>query len=1794
MKLFLCLLALAATSAAYRFRSGESAEGSAESMSNSWAFAKPQHEYRFNYDVQLNTGFAPWISAQKAAQRMYSEVRVQFVSEHSAIMRMEHIRVGTVNTELDSNTIKPIQAFETETIESEKLEQLKKPVQFTLGDGIIERIHFDKEEPVWSRNIKKAVLGLVQLNKREMGAFEKMGKSPKPRVFTMEEPTIEGVCQTVYTMIPVNADEINVTKSIDFTRCSKLADSAFGFQGAQSAYQLALTQGMRKSGEIAENKQMLANSLEQPIPTEKLSRSTVYRYQLRRSDEADKFIIRNVEMVAQYAIRSTKTETELAMQTVGMSRLQLREVQKKTVAKLPANKLDAEESLVYNARVEAEEKRFYMYGDEMFAKNVFETKHESESKIASKIHSIIKKIAQEFEKKSHDSKLELVAEIENAVVEMRKLSVKALNKLEDECTAVEKPFFYDLCAIAGTRNTIMLVAQRMPEMPEYEILKVLKSIAGTLIAPSDRIAQIVLDVCEKFEKMPAGKSSIQQSCWLTFSSIVGQVQKQQYAAKNSLAYPTRLEETQQEQKLAAFAAVLSKKLEDAETVYERVLAIKCIGNAGMPAHLPLLEKIIRGQSSGLKKEEETTNMRAFMRAECIDALRRMRFTHAARIQQILMPVFVDAKQPAEVRMSALSMLVSTLPAGRTDARTLLDQISYVLANERCEQVRAFTYSLMKSYGKSPLPIEKEIAMHLQNTLKITNIGEEEQLKRASRHIRIPIYNHAEREGLFMGMSAQFVPHAQLPSHVSAYVDSMLNGMLDKHTVYVSVCQHNADKWLQRVLKSVRKSVVNAARNTESRYARDELRKLIENIKVEQRSYADEEPFAMATLRVKDVDQAVFTIDERLAKRIGENLNEGIEEIAREWGFHRRALTAVQEKQIRIPTACGMPIRMRTMLPIIAEMNANGKVEWNAGARAQATIELRRVHMLAAQQQYVAVECAFVKRALTGVSSWRAIELQAPKKIQITAQYQPAKGMHFKLVVPAQEMPLLNVRTLPATFVGYTPYEQLNTIDNVQLLTQQREISIDGQRLKISGLVHKPLSFSEPKELLKILMTTENHIKIDWIQTSELKKEIKMHLDGGIFEPTPIDEARPSALNDFYAKIAPKNANKYTIWSGEEDKSFMVEKEEELSRRQQHVTKFMETYAERVNAAARNSHKAYKHWLKLRAETPEGVHAELLTSAVCDASFIGCRIEMNIARSLTNAESKQCDADAFKLKLKAHTLMPERIEESSEEEEEKKTGAHDAFISNVNVEWGCRKSHDEKKVKLHLAVRPQPNFPRQLPVFMNQYEMNAEYELPAHYQRYAKIAYEMLKSSIYWQSTVMPLNEPESVRVYEPVGTIQARLRIEPFDRRFANLTIQTPVERVHAVGIAMPYGKAPRWRTQRYTQRANIHSTRALFAQLADSMSAKCSIKATSGKTELIETFAHKHYRAPLSTHCFTVLAKDCANVGEPAFVVLAKHTGIKAYKTLKIVNREQVIECIGARDGLNCKLNGETIKPTNVPVEHIRFDGETMYARVEGVSVHFDGERIQIRLAGDYLRAQCGLCGTFNPNTYAIEEEEMSRKSKSSESTEFDSDAHFFYNAANKPADNIADFHRSYSVVDNECTEEKRNNFYKSAETKNQFRMIGAAEKMERRWAEMNDNMENSWETLNEQQYYGTDRWNTIKSSESNEKTNEESNEWEENKEIEPEQKIKIIEYKHKLCFSIKPVNKCARNTYPMSESVKNVKVQFGCFDRHSVEARRLLRECRQSIGQSLKTLADRYEIEVMPSFVDTIEVPEKCKRHF
>lgn len=202
---------------------------------------------------------------QNAVLRIHSKAKITFNTDERAVLHLEQTHFGKINDAIiDPTRVQPLRVFKQSTIDEKKQRELQLPCEFIYVDGIVERINFHPEDKTWSKNIKRAVLNLIQvnMNRKNQQSLEtslEQESNEMRSTYTVPEVkkkkfyfalikkkklqiTIEGNCLTSYTVNEndnENDDDddnklnrnFRVIKSINFNKCRQVSDIAFGFQG---------------------------------------------------------------------------------------------------------------------------------------------------------------------------------------------------------------------------------------------------------------------------------------------------------------------------------------------------------------------------------------------------------------------------------------------------------------------------------------------------------------------------------------------------------------------------------------------------------------------------------------------------------------------------------------------------------------------------------------------------------------------------------------------------------------------------------------------------------------------------------------------------------------------------------------------------------------------------------------------------------------------------------------------------------------------------------------------------------------------------------------------------------------------------------------------------------------------------------------------------------------------------------------------------------------------------------------------------------------------------------------------------------------------------------------------------------------------------------------------------------------------------------------------------------------------------------------------------------------------------
>lgn len=1626
------------------------------------------NEYRYRFDSQIALGFAE-TSQQKALTRIQTEAILYFNTNRLVTLRLANIQIGATHASVieHADRIHPFSIVEQKEIEPDHLKKLALPLQFNYEDGLVERINFDSGDDVWSKNIKRAVLNLLQVNlkarnlsgeqQREVKAQDPSWESLTPRMFTVSETTIEGECATTYVINKFenvrhnDLDFFNVTKTIDFKNCAKLADVTYGAQVGQSL-----------AGEQQEDK----------LAEQTVRRSTILRHFVAGTPE--KFAINRAESISQYTFKTYNAEQATPMVSVVVNQLTKITVITKPSGQQASPSGTQAESLLYSNDCDRDVKRFYMYGDDEF------TKESSPfSKIQNKqqlITGLLAKIQQLTQDTKTGVESEATVLLDRLVELLRTCTVPELEDIISRTESRPLELLYDTLALAATRNTIYVLTEQIAnrKLSVPKAIQSLKALRG-LPAPSENQIEILIKLCRSERMM---FESLRQSCWLTVGTIMGelcQTSKQSNYVVNKIATnelcPRHITDK--------FIETLETEYSRATDRYEKILILKVIGNAGLEEALPKLEQTIYDE-----KEDP------LVRAQAVDSMRRLAKEHPAKIQGILMPVFKNQNELTELRLQALSLIMQTVPDNG-----ILDQVAFVVLREPSTNVRAFVYDIVRAYAKSPIAIERKLAQHLKAIVKLTGINEREAMKMGSSYAyRIPIYSSQLDEGMFVSLESMFASDNVIPKKLTVGFDSFLNGIFKKNTVELSLQQVNLEQWYEAFLGWYSDS-------SRSSYGKEELSRIFTDLKLKGRGNdrVNTVPFGFLSLRVRNIDYAILPLEQKtMPEALRQIIFKGNKPLLRDF---KNLIHSVYSDEVyratiawnfyncltKVPTTAGIPLKLTQSIPALAW------VETRIPSRSS-SVSLQ-VHPAAAVSHVQRIE-AWCPVVNSGVESVVSIEFNTP--IESETSFEGAeRNLKITIKVPENEVRIFSFHSLPITYVRDYDSKthvhkeaRMKTIRNERLeqYGKQMDITVGTETVHITGHVHVPPKSSNIN-LFSVFMTTENHLRVDFKPTKYTPKMIGINLSADMFRQN--DGRLHPLFTNFYDKFDDQLQNAYRFLKIDDDN------EQSLSR----VLKRYESL------------QSYKHSFQaeiktINADANPVKLAKFQAEMICDEQFGFCKTQVGIRRDpFFEGEDRE-----WKLDANVETILPE-YSSDCQQYKEKRSKKNYKFLGSIDCSWG---TNEQQYVNIHInggqgktrewmELEKTENKNKNVDscekfAFLNKYDISAEYKLSPEVTSYMSLMMWYLRAKNYLNTKFQTVTGSPA----KSTGLITALVVVDPVSRQHFNISINTPYEKLHIDTVSSPVKIVP-FPLVRRSGSKSIKSTKNLLLTIVpkDNVNEECSVDGVK-----VRTFDDVVYKAPI-TKCYTLLTKDCNR--DSRFAVLLKKID-NENKILKVVysngNIVKIEKDEDNQDKFRVVVNGDEIKQRDWDDYDISKLDDIITIDNRDATVRFSGNQAWVKVSPRYKNNLCGICGHYDGD-----------------------EANEFINGNNQKTADIRQYFRSFTMKNSDCESDFEETINKHV-----------------------------FETFDSDNEFGK-------------KTQRDE---------EPVKKTLVMEYNHKICFSMKPVSECPRGLYPTNQFI-NVKVQFTCLARDDVKARRFIRE--------LKTEGILKGVKELPmSFVENVKTPTKC----
>lgn len=1554
---------------------------------------KAGHEYKFVYEGQLALGI-PASSQEHSATRLQAVCSVIFESDNKCILRVHHARWGQLNERLPTpRRIVPIEAFEHVPVDEQVKTDIKLPVMFKYENGLITEVTFDGSERPWSANIKRAVLNMLQVNlhkvrrvDRSQEEFSQELHKHNNEFFTVIEPTLEGECETSYTVnskpsrFTSGKHALNVTKSINFEKCTKRPEYKYNYRFQD----MCPTCEPRYSSE------------------EKLLKSsTVLHYKMLCNEGKRRCLIDECRVESQYNMVPFGEEGNVITTYVNQLLKLVKAAPIWSEVRKPQSPIPSDSDMLFTMDWEIEREKFAMFGHEAQG----EFKHLRNYDITKKMALLkrtLTKLAHYTREAVEEQAPRQFARVVKTLRFMTPEEIKQChNKFyqgtpEDftpEDHKVIKSLLPDAMALCGTRPCVKHVTKLIKEG------KITGIRANSLIRKMMNIKTVSPEIIEeiwsvKSHSISENKHALKESVMLTVGSLL-----------NALCMPS-------EDKLAMESKVdgssfcptsfkqqwtqkLITKFHEAESTYEKVLCLKSLANAGLDRSIVELEKIIRNVDK---------RRPSILRTEAILALRQLREVMPHKIIRVLLPLVLNKKESTPVRITAFYQLMQCNPE-----KPVLDQLTSLLNKEHNKQVASFMYTTMQTMANSTLPCEKRLAKDLQLSLRLAKYIPVRSWISYSKFMRAQWYDEPTNKGTTFDFTAMNSKESMLPKAAGISVHNLLFGQWKKYLMTLGFRQTGLDQHLRSYMRSYGHELPSSLsdilsgnmQKPKSSY-RGELKSIFEQLSLQQRESSLEsvEPFSYMYLRYMDQDFMMLPlpfgesvpesmrniVPEELKRAIREGSIDSLSKLVKQaekylsditLPINVQTATIFSQSSRQIPTSMGIPLRMSIKTPAVFKAIGLLKVDFDQSKpMSKVKVELKNF------------KPSMVLSSVMKLQTWSPVIISGIKVKSHARIYAPFSGrLSIDTLKPQPEIsfvwePQSTIRG-PVDIVRVSTRPVLSSILWNELRknhVESREVTIHGDNWDRVNTFHKTtgshwagVRFSArgqwhrtPENAVTgtpaCPLSGPNRLIVTMEPGYEMPKEIRVTLQGKMFEPVEQFELRPTSFKNFYKSSEENSREQFLRESSEEHVDISEE----------YINKF-------------ESGTPVRHQVQLTLDTkgsPVKRQAKLSADCHCGEQMRMCKCALRAERTPVPTVEQQ----VHKFECEVETLYPKVP--YSVEQLSAMTG--ERFHCNVNAKWGPISSMNhfcnikivgdrsqmqmtrlERSPYRRLSVSPQREQYRSLfsPVAqypslvkyagLDEYKVAVHYEMSPFLRNVTNKVYRMIKNKYYPDTSVNQIN------VNNPDKSLKIKLNIDPINWRYVNVTIKSPEETCKMTDIALP-SKFPILNMRRRSSPSQ--SLSELWNNMVYSPSrAMCQIR-----SDRIKTFNSVEYNAPITT-CYSVVAKDCSSESNSQFAVLIKkQTPSSEQKTLKVITPSiKLIVRAVSEDRLECELNGETKLCSEI--EHVRAHGHTVlkvrktgpYVQCElpesGIKVYFDGFAANIKVSPLYRNVLCGLCNDLS-----------------------------------------------------------------------------------------------------------------------------------------------------------------------------------------------------------------------------------------
>uniref|UniRef100_K7GGJ3 Vitellogenin domain-containing protein n=1 Tax=Pelodiscus sinensis TaxID=13735 RepID=K7GGJ3_PELSI len=356
-----------------------------------------------------------------------------------------------------------------------------------------------------------------------------------------------------------------------------------------------------------------------------------------------------------------------------------------------------------------------------------------ESQIVEILQKLIQHNEQVYNREAPTKFLELIQLCRVATPE----NLKSLWKQVADKPQYRRWLLSAICA-AGTTETFMFLKQKIHNGDfSYMESAMTIALAFHLSKADDDSLQAVADLMTSIQIQRA--PMLRKLAYLAYGSMINRYCAVAPSCPKEILQPLH--------DLAAEA--ISKNSED-----DMALALKAMGNAGEPACIKRILKFLPIFSPAAKAFPVTIYIDAVL------ALRKIARKDPAKVQEILLQIFVDQSLDPTVRMMTCVVIFETKPA-----LSLITSMANALLKESSLQVASFTYSHMKALAINRIPQLYNVSAACNIAIKLLSPRLDRMNYRYSKVIHIGGYYPDYRVGAIGRIYLMNSPRSMVPSAI---------------------------------------------------------------------------------------------------------------------------------------------------------------------------------------------------------------------------------------------------------------------------------------------------------------------------------------------------------------------------------------------------------------------------------------------------------------------------------------------------------------------------------------------------------------------------------------------------------------------------------------------------------------------------------------------------------------------------------------------------------------------------------------------------------------------------------------------------------------------------------------------------------------------------------------------------------------------------------------------------------------------------------------------------------------------